>query len=267
MPDSLDATTARPVGVLDIPLVLLAPRRLFARVEDVAVYGLPLIVLLTLVTLVGYATLETGLIDREVDREVNAEIARIDAQQRDVVERSALRVLYEDARKTGEFKKLLTRMRVVIAEPIKALASALLLASVLYGAVALTGRKPEWNTLLTICVYAGFIGLLRLGMVLLLMLRYRTLEIDTSLAVLTRIIGEPGQISNEMLVVWQGLLSAVEPFRIWFWLVVISGLSATRQLRGWRAWVTCAFCWQIAAGVRMGLLIAAAKATGAAARS
>ncbi|MCH7872639.1 MAG: hypothetical protein IID33_13150 [Planctomycetes bacterium] len=63
----------------DIPLVLLAPRRLFARVEDVAVYGLPLIVLLALVTLVGYATLETGLIDREVDREVNAEIARIDA--------------------------------------------------------------------------------------------------------------------------------------------------------------------------------------------
>ena len=155
-----------------------------------------------------------------------------------MVERSALHVLYEDARKTGEFKKLLTRMRVVIAEPIKALASALLLASVLYGAVALTGRKPEWNTLLTICVYAGFIGLLRLGMVLLLMLRYKTLEIDTSLAVLTRIIGEPGQISNEMLVVWQGLLSAVEPFRIWFWLVVISGLSATRQLRGWRAWVS-----------------------------
>ena len=79
MPDSLVNTTARPVGVRDIPLVLLAPRRLFARVEDVTVYGLPLIVLLALVTLVGYATLETGLIDREVDREVNAEIARIDA--------------------------------------------------------------------------------------------------------------------------------------------------------------------------------------------
>ena len=50
MPDSLVNTTARPVGVREIPLVLLAPRRLFARVQNVAVYGLPLIVLLALVT-------------------------------------------------------------------------------------------------------------------------------------------------------------------------------------------------------------------------
>lgn len=265
MAEPLVTETPRPVGIRDIPLVLFAPGRLFARVENVAVYGLPLIVLLTLVTLVGYATLETGLIDREVDREVNAEIARIDAEQRDVVERSALRDLYEDTRKTGEFKKLLTRMRVVVAEPVKALVSALLIASVLYGAVALTGKKPEWNTLLTICVYAGFIGLLRLGMILLLMLRYRTLEIDTSLAILTRIIGDPGQTSAEMLVVWQGLLSAIEPFRIWFWLVIISGLSATAQLRGWRAWVTCSLCWLIATGGRTALAAAVANATAASA--
>ena len=58
-----------------------------------------------------------------------------------------------------------------------------------------------------------------------------------------------------------GLLTAFDPFRIWFWLVVIIGLSATTQLRGWRAWTVCSLCWLIAAGMRTGLAVALASAT------
>ena len=84
----------------------------------------------------------------------------------------------------------------------------------------------------------------------------------TSLAVLTRMISDPDQTSREMLVVWQALLSAVEPFRIWFWLVIISGLRATAQLRGWRTWVTCGLCWLIAAAARTAIVALLANATG-----
>ena len=48
----------------------------------------------------------------------------------------------------GEFKRLLTRIQVVVAEPMRVLATILLISAVFYGAVALTGRKPEWHTLL-----------------------------------------------------------------------------------------------------------------------
>ena len=262
MSEMLDVATRRTVGVRDIPLVLLAPRRLFARVEDVAAWGWPLLLLLTFVTLIGYATVETGLINREVTRRVQERIAQIDKVQRDVVERSALRELYERERKKGEFENLLTRIQVVVAEPAKALAAALLVAAVLYGVVALTGRKPEWHTLLTICVYAGFIDALRMLTTLVLMLCYETLEVYTSLAPLTRYLVDVDAAEPALAATVWGLLSAVDPFRIWFWVVVIVGLVATAQLRGWRACLACTLCWLIAAAARTGLVVASVANTG-----
>ncbi len=254
--ETSEGSVRRTVGVRDIPLVLLAPRRVFARVEDVAAWGWPLVLLLTFVTLIGYATVETGLIDREVDRTVGEAIARIDSQQRDVVERSALREMYDNEYKQGEFTKLLERIRVILAEPAAALATALTVAAFLYGVTALTGRKPEWHTLLTICVLAGFIDALRLLARLGLMLHCRSLEVDTSLALLTHWFAQTPSVSPTALAVASGLLTALDPFRIWYWLVTITGLSVTSQLPGWRAWLTCGLCWLAAAGGRCGVAVA-----------
>jgi hypothetical protein len=258
----LEGKRRRTVGVRDIPLVLLAPRGVLARIEDVPAWGWPLVVLLTTVTLIGYATVQTGLIDREVDRGVSEEIAQIDAQQRDVVERSTLRTLYEDQIKQGEFFKLLKRIQVIIAEPAAALASALLVAAVLYGVTALTGRKPEWHTLLTICVLAGFVDALRLLAQLALMLHCRSLDVDTSLSLAAHWLLPSRGWSPARMQAVPALLTAVDPFRIWYWLLMILGLAATSQLRGWRAWLTCGLCWLAAAGARAGLAVATQQATG-----
>lgn len=253
---SVNVATRRTVGISDIPRALVAPRKLFGRVEDVAAWGWPLLILLTAVTLIGYATVETGLIDRQVEMGVRERIARIDATQRDVVERSALRELYEQERKTGEFAKLLTRIQVVVAEPARALATVLLVSATLYGAVALTGRKPEWHTLLTICIFAGFIDLLRLLVMLALTLRFQTLEVYTSLEPLAWLLPGADSAGRIKVAVLSGLLSAVNPFRIWFWLVIIVGLSTTGQLRGWRAWAPCVLCWLLGAGGRCAIAVA-----------
>lgn len=244
------------VGVWDIPLVFVAPRRLFSRVENVGAYGWVLVLLLTAVTMVGWATVQTGLISLEVERGVRARIAAIDAGQRDVVERSALRELYERERKMGEFWEMMTNMQVIVAEPVKALASALLIAAVLYGAVALTGRKPEWHTLLSICVYAGYIDLLRLVFMLVLMLRFGTLAVDTSLAVAGPVLLEGEIADKQQVAAITGALSGVDPFRIWYWAVLLIGLSATAQLRGWRAWLAVGLCWLVSAGVSAGMAAA-----------
>lgn len=242
--------------MLDIPLALLAPRRLFRRVEDVTAYKWPLVMLLTAVTLIGYATVQTGLISREVDREVRERIAVIESQQRDVVERSALRETYEREYKKGAFEKLVRRIQVVAAEPVRTLASVLVVAAVLYGAVALTGRKPEWHTLLTICVFASFIDVVRLLVKLAMMLEFRTLEVDTSLARLTPLLVPLEQTDPKLAAAIWGGLTALDPFRIWFWAVVIIGLYATAQLRGWRGWLTCSLCWLIAGGGRAAMAAA-----------
>ena len=254
--EMVETTSRRTVGARDIPLVVFAPRRLFARVEDVTAWGWPLAILLTFVTTIGYATVQTGLIDREVDRGVQQRIAMIDLTQRDVVERSELSELYEREYKQGQFLKLLTRIQVIIAEPAKALATALLVAAVFYGMVALSGRKPEWHTLLTICVFAGFIDVLRLLTALALMLRNETLEVYTSLAPITQWLVDMKTVAiGTVIPIWCGL-DALDPFRLWYWGVVLIGLATTEQLRGWRAWVVVGLCWLIGAGVRTGIAVA-----------
>ena len=80
----VDVARRSTVGVADIPRVFFTPRKVFGRVEDVASWGWPLAVLLTAFAVTGYATVQTGLITREVDRQVQAGIAQIDRTQRDV---------------------------------------------------------------------------------------------------------------------------------------------------------------------------------------
>jgi hypothetical protein len=93
------------------------------------------------------------------------------------------------------------------------------------------------------------------------------LEVDTSLALLTRFLAGAERPDPTAVAALSGLLSALDPFRVWFWLAVVVGLSATAQLRGWRAWLTCALCWLAAAGTRSAMAAAAVQSvasTGAA---
>jgi hypothetical protein len=248
----------RQVGLRDIAWVFLAPRRLFSKVENVAGYGWPLIVLLTAVTVVGFAKMQTGLIDREIDRQVQESIAKLDLEQANVVERSEIRKQIEELQKTGDFQKFLVRLGSVGLEPIKMLASVLLLAALFYGLVALSGKKPEWHTLLTITIYGAFIDIARMVFQLVLMVRYGKLEVDTSAAAWVRTMPMPSL--DEGMQKFQDavptIASGVDPFRLWFWLVVLIGLSVTSQLRGWRALVPCFLFWVIAAIARTGMVVA-----------
>jgi hypothetical protein len=147
--------------------------------------------------------------------------------------------------------------------PVATLATVLLLAAFFYVLVALGGRKPEWHTLLTICVFASFVDVVAGVVRLAFMLRLRTLDVDTSLAPLVRLIPMEGQYTGAVKAAMSGALTAADPFRIWFWVVMVIGLSVTCQLHGWKVWVSCTLCWLGAAGVRAAL--AAASVGGAAA--
>ncbi len=226
-------------GVRHAALVFSSPPALFRRVEDTGAYGWTLVTLLALVTLLGYAEIQTGLIDRVVDERTEDRLAELERSQTDLVDRARLRDQMEDVRKTGEFEKLMTRLGAVVASPAMILVSALLIASCLYAMVALTGRKPEYHTLMSICVYAMFVDLLAQGLRLGMMLFYRTIDVDTSL----------GMVSASRELAW---LSAIDPFRIWFWVLVAIGLTVTQQLSRRVAIASCVLMCIVAMGVHAG---------------
>lgn len=228
------------LGLRHALLVYTSPSSLFRRVEDTGAYGWALVVLLGLVMLIGYLQVQTGLIDQLVDQRTEKGLAALEENRVDLVDRVELRLAMEDVRKTGEFLKTVSRLQVIVLSPVYLLASFLLIASVLYAAVALTGRKPEYHTLMSICVYAGFIELvayvLRAGM----MVYYRSTEVDTSLRLLSSGDGPT-------------VLGVIDPFRFWFWILVAVGLTITQQLSRRMAIVSCSLLCLVTTGVRVAM--------------
>ncbi|MFQ5414464.1 MAG: YIP1 family protein [Phycisphaerae bacterium] len=257
-----------PLRVRHAWLVCAAPRSLFTRVEDPGAYGWALFTLLGLVTLTGYARVQTGLIDRVVDEQTESSLAALENEQGAITERVRLRDRMDAVRKTGEFNKLLARLFAVVMTPVYLLASFLLIASVLYALVALTGRKPEYHTLMSICVYSGFILLIGYVVHLSMIVHYRTTEVDTSLAALASLgtsapTTEPASATDvaspdvataaapaTRLRVATAILGAIDPFRVWFWVCVAIGLTTTRQLSRRMAVACCIVMPLIAAAVR-----------------
>lgn len=227
--------------------VLVAPRGVFDRVEDTGAYGWTLVVLLVLVTLLGYLQMQSGLIDRLVDEQTEKAQAEYENQNRDMVDRVKMREDLESIRKGGEFTKMLARLNAVVLSPLAMLTSFLVISSVLYAVVALTGRKPEYHTLMGICVFSAFIELTAYGVETAMIFRYGTLDVATSLGMLS----EPGKVS---------VLAALDPFRIWFWVLAGIGLTVTQQLSRRMAIVSCVLLCLAGMGIQMGMAFAAAQA-------
>lgn len=240
MSDASSEHKVEGLSLRHVPWVISRPSALFCKVEDTGAYGPALLVLLGLVMLIGYAQVQTGLIDRVVDQETEAQLAELEKAQFGLVDRLELKDHMDDVRKGGQFNKMIRRLGAVVLAPTGMLISFLCISSVLYAAVALSGRKPEWHTLLSICVYAGFVDILAYGLRLAMMLAYRTTQVDTSL----RMLSEPGKPSY-----W----AAIDPFRIWFWLLVVLGLTTTRQLSRRSAIVTCSLMLVGATAAQIGL--------------
>ena len=104
--------------------------------------------------------------------------------------------------------------------------------------VSLTGRKPEYHTLMSICVYAAFIELFAALIQLAMMLQFRSTAVSTTL----RALGPSGKPT---------LWGAVDPFQMWFWVLVAIGLAVTHQLSRRMSIAMCTLMGAMALGLRM----------------
>ncbi|MFH1416938.1 MAG: YIP1 family protein [Planctomycetota bacterium] len=228
-----------PLGLRHIFWVYVKPLALFRRVEDSGKYGWALAILLGLNLLTGYMQVQTGLIDRVGAERTEQQLAELERTQFHLIDRMEMKERMEEIRKQGEFTNLMARLGAIVLSPLHMLVSILLISSLLYAAVALTGRKPEYHTLMSVCVYAGYFVLLAHVLRLAMMLAYRTVDVATNL----------GMFAPAQETTW---LAAIDPFRIWFWVLVAMGLTVTQQLSRRVAIVSCSLMCLAAAGARVG---------------
>ncbi|MCP4591998.1 MAG: hypothetical protein GY842_14785 [bacterium] len=224
------------------PVMFVSPRSVFACVAHAGHYGWALAAILALTTLFGWATVQTGLIDRQVERQTRAAVASLEREQIDLLDRTELSERMEKIRKTGEFNTLIARGGALLATPVGLVVSVMLIAAVLFAVVALKGNKPDYPTLMAICVYSAVVDVLAAGLRLAMMLYYRRLGVETSLGTLLP--------RDEAYRIARGILSGVDPFHVWFWILVGLGLVVTGQLSRRAAAVTCVLFWLVTAGVR-----------------
>lgn len=224
-------------------MMFVAPGRVFHGISESGRYGWALGALLVLTTLIGWATVQTGLIDRQVDWQTRRALADLEREQIDLLSRTELSERLERIRKQAEFTKLITRGSAVLVAPVGLVASLMLISALLFAVVALAGNKPDYPTLMAVCVYSAVVNVLAAALRLAMMLCYRTIEVDTSLGLLVPMSEETRTLNT--------ILSAVDPFRAWFWILVAVGLVVSGQLSRRAAVTTCVLFWLIATGVRM----------------
>jgi hypothetical protein len=231
------------LGLAYAPVMLVDPGSVFRRIAETGRYGWTLAAWVLLTTLIGWVTVQTGLIDRQVDRETRRALADLEREQIDLLSRTELSERLEKIRKSAEFTKLITRGGAIVSAPVGLVVSVMLIAALLFAVVAWAGHKAEYPTLVAVCVYSAVVDVLAAGLRLAMMLCYRTIDVDTSLGLLVPVSEQTGALKT--------ILSAIDPFRMWFWILVGVGLVVTGQLSRRAAVTTCVVFWLVATGARI----------------
>ncbi len=211
--------------------MLIAPGLVFRRIADDAAYGWALGCLLLVSVWLGWSTVQTGFVDRAIGEQTRKAEADLERDQAEILRRSELSEEMEKLREASTFTKLIARMVGIVGPPIRLLASLMLIAAVLFAAVALAGNKADYATLLAICVYSAVIDVVAAALRLLMMIACRSGEVRTSLDLLVP--------TGEATRILRSILLGVDPFRVWFWVLVATGLIVTGQLSRRTAIATC----------------------------
>jgi hypothetical protein len=215
----------------DAPRMLMAPRSVFRRIADDSAYGWALTGLLLASLWIGWATVQTGFVDRAIGEQTRQAQADLEREQAEILRPSELSERMAKLREASTFTKLIARMGGILGPPIQLLVSLMLIASVLFAAVALAGSKADYATLLAIGVYSAVTDVMAAALRLVMMIVCRSGDVRTSLDLLVPAGDSPGVIPV--------LLLGVDPFRVWFWVLVAIGLIVTGQLSRRTAIVTC----------------------------
>lgn len=209
----------------DLMHVLVAPGALFARLPLQHRSLLPCLILISLEIIISFGVVSTGVVDHEIDVNAERDWKPSPGDPESPVEREQQRASAVEKQKI--FNKRIARVRLYGGRALLLVVEVGLLMVPLFGAVALRGGKPNLPLLAEVGVWAHFAEVGRRLFCLWLVAQLQVTRIETSAAALvnTPAVGLAAYI----------LLRRLDPFVLWYWLLVMLGVWKTRQLRLYEA--------------------------------
>jgi hypothetical protein len=207
----------------DLVTLFLMPTQLFRRLPVVNRGGAALALLLVFQVSYAIGVISTGVLDYEIDIQTEKQASQQAILQEGEQKSKELDQALESLDKAAIFSKLLARVVLVIGEPLRLLVGIGLLAGLLFVAVALFGGKPDFSVLAGLVVFASWVEVPRLALRLYLLSQIGASRVDTSAAAFVH-------HTAQGLPVYL-LLRQLDPFALWFWILVGLGLVTSGQLQ------------------------------------
>jgi hypothetical protein len=221
----LDAPAAARPGnlALDILALFLRPSRLFRELPRTNRVAGALLLLMALHALYGLGLISTGVLDYEIDVNTQTEISRIRQHPPGKENAEKFTAALDAVEKGAVFKKQFTRVQVLAGGPLQVCLDACVLAACLFLIVALRGGKPNYQVLLGVSTFAAYVEVPRLLMRLLVTAQLQVSRVETSAAAF---VSCPEVGLGPYL-----LLRQLDPFEVWYYLLVGFGVVYAGQLK------------------------------------
>ncbi len=237
-----DRPSSEPKGSLarDVLAVFFRPTSLFRELPRTNRVASALILLMALYALYGLGLYTTGVLNYEIDVQTQTQISGLQATPAGERRRGEVHFRPGDDRKGIGLPK---GAKPCAASGRRAdsvlLLSVSVLSAFLFLVVALRGGKPNFQVLLGVTTFASYVAVPRLLMQLALTAQLHVSRVETSAAAFCS-RAEVG-LANYLL------LRRLDPFEVWYYVLVGLGVYHTGQLKRWSAIVTACLLAALAA--------------------
>jgi hypothetical protein len=182
-----------------------------------------LLLLMALHALYGVGLISTGVLDYEIDAHSQKEISQVRQHPPGKEDAAKFTTALDAVGKGAIFQKQLMRVLLVAGGPIWLCLSVCVLSGCLFLVVALRGGKPNYQVLLSVTTFAAYVEVPRLLMRLLLIAQLHVSRVETSAAAF---VSRP-----EVGLAPYLLLRRLDPFEVWYYLLVGLGVYHVGQLK------------------------------------
>jgi hypothetical protein len=187
---------------------------------------------MALYALYGLGLYATGVLNYEIDVQTQTQISGLRQHPPAKDDAAKFTSALEMIEKGSVFQKELGRVLLLAGGPLQLCLSVCVLSGLLFLVVALRGGKPNFQVLLGVTTFAAYVEVPRLIMRLVLTAQLHVSRVETSAAAFFS--NADAGLASYLL------LRRLDPFEVWYYVLVGLGLYHTGQLK--RRWAIVAAC-------------------------
>lgn len=230
IPSRLTSVPDGPRGLWEDFLYLAwCPSALFARLPIQNRFASAMLVIMLLHVLGALAIVGTGVYDYEIEVATERQIAQARVTY-EGEEGQQLESALQSLEKGAIFAKSLQRVLLVCDGPLRLTVTVTVFTAILFVFAAVASGKPNPPLLSGVVAYAWAVELARLALRVCLIARLGVSRVETSAAALLQ--PDPSNFLRYLL------LRRLDPFDLWFWILIAMGLYHSGQMSKRAAWTS-----------------------------